>query len=1059
MIVTTCIAATLLAAQGESVEMRLMRYPDVHGDTVVFTYAGDLWSSNVDGGMARRLTSHAADEFRAKISPDGKWVAFTAAYDGSPDLYVMPIEGGEPKRLTYEPGNEFALDWSADSKTISFSSGYGSPNTSRLWNISINGGMPRQTPINEVNQGMWMADGSTFVYHRQPVNMQWWRMYRGGLHGWISFYDTKNNKYWELPHGKENSWFPMVAGNSIFFISDRNQRTVNLYRYDSDSKKTTQVTSFTDADIRWPSTDGKSIVFERDGYVYRYQIAGGKIEKIAPRIISDQVWSRARRQNVANNVTDLSLSPSGNRIAISARGEVFSVPVRNGETRNMSETPGVREKLAEWSPDGKQIAYVSDKSGDYQIYLQPQMGGEATQLTNEKSLWPLGMSWSPDGKYLSFVTRSYSFYILEVASKKLTKVLDNPYSGVIPYDWSPDSKLIALVHNGDNQFGRVSIYDVATGTMRDVTDGTYSDGQAVFDTTGKYLFFTSDRTFNPTFGIFEFSLKVEDATRIYMIPLSKSTPNPFNPNVDEEGEGGRGQQGGAPGPVSVKIDWDGLADRALPLPMPAGGYGLIAGLGEGVLFAGSGGVQMFDLRSKSAQPVISGPAGALTLNASRTKIAYSGQGGVFVNDLRPGIQPGQGRVDTSGMDTVIEPRAEWKQIYWEAWRWERDFFYDPNHYGVNWEAVGKQYEKYLDYIQNRADLGYVLGLLIGELQTGHAYVQGFDSTIPNPVPTGLLGADYEVVGNNVRVKKILKGQNFDESTRAPLTEPGVDVNEGDYILAVNGKPVSASVNVNSLLVGQVGKSVVLTVNSTPSTSGARQVRVRPVSNEAGLRYVDWVESRRAMVDKLSGGRIGYMHIPNTSQNGAIGLIKGFYSQINKEAVVVDERFNGGGYIQPWFVDTLARKMRAGIHSRNGREWSDAVAIEGPKALLINGYAGSGGDFFPWMFRQAKLGPLIGMRTWGGLVGISGSVPLMDGGGVTAPEFGIYDKDNRDWIAENKGVDPDIMVDADPSMLAIGRDPQLEKAVEYLLEQLKKNPGKKLTPPDFTKVPPPGGGTK
>lgn len=1056
MIVTTCIAASLLGVQSNSIEMRLMRYPDVHDDTVVFTYAGDLWSSNVDGGMARRLTSFPADEIRPKISPDGKWIAFTAAYDGSPDLYVMPIEGGEPKRLTFEPVAEYALDWSADSKTISFSSGYGSPNTSRLWKVSINGGMLQPTPINEVNQGMWMADGTTFVYHRQPVNMQWWRMYRGGLHGWISFYDTKNNKYWEIPHGRENSWFPMVAGNSIFYISDKNQQTVNLYRYDLDSKKATQITNFTDADIRWPSTDGKSVVFERDGYVYRYEVAGGKISKIAPRVVSDQVWSRARRQNLASSVTDLSLSPSGNRVAVSARGELFSVPTRNGETRNMTETPGTREKLAAWSPDGKQIAYVSDKSGDNQIYVQPQLGGEAVQLTTEGSLWPMSLDWSPDGKYLSFTTRAYSLYILDVATKKLTRVLENTYAGPIPYDWSPDSKWVAFTQAAENQLSKVSLYEVATGSIKDVTNGSFNDTQAMFDGTGKYLFFVSDRTFNPTFGIYEFSLKVEDAARIYMIPLTKDIPNPLIPNADEEGEGGRGGAPASGGAPNVKIDWDGLAERAIPLPLPAGGYNLVSGLNDGVLYGGNGGLQMFDLRSRSNQQVISGPVGAISLNASKSKIAYAGQGGVFVNDLRPGIQPGQGRVDTSGMDAVIDPAAEWKQMFWEAWRWERDFFYDANHYGLDWKAVGNRYAKYLDSIQNRGDLGYVLGLLIGELQTGHAYIQGFDTPIPNPVPTGQLGADFEVVGNNIRIKKILKGQNFDEQTRAPLAEPGVDVREGDYILAVNGKPVNASVNINSLLVGQVGKSVVLTVNSSPSTDGARKVRVRPVSTEANLRYVDWVESRAKMVEKLSGGRIGYMHIPNTNYAGAIGLIKGFYSQINKDAVVVDERFNGGGFIQPWFVDTLARKMRAGIHNRHGKETSDAVAIEGPKAMLINGYAGSGGDFFPWMFRQSKLGPLIGMRTWGGLVGIAGAVPLMDGGGVTAPEFGIYDHVNREWIAENKGVDPDIMVDADPSMIAVGRDPQLEKAVEYLLDQLKKTNPSKLNPPNFTKIPPPGG---
>lgn len=689
------------------------------------------------------------------------------------------------------------------------------------------------------------------------------------------------------------------------------------------------------------------------------------------------------------------------------------------------------------------------------------MGGDAVALTSVPSLSPLGLAWAPDSKKIAFLTRDFKLYMVDVESKKLTKVAENRFGGMIPFDWSSDSGWIAFVDSAANENGRVQIYEVATGKTTPVTDGYYLDTGVAFDQSGKYLYVTSNRTFNPTFGLYEFSLKVEEAERVYVLPLTKDLTNPLIPDSDEEpeakpaGAGGGPDKGGPSGPKPVKIDFEGLAERAIPLPMSAGNYGLVAGANEGVFYMSSEGLSKFDLKSRESQPILKmGGIQGISFNPSRTKMAYVARGGVFVVDVRPGLQPGQGAVSTSAVEATIDPRAEWKQMFWEAWRYERDFFYDPNMVGVDWKAVGQKYEKFLPYVSDISDMGYILGLLIGELGTGHAYTSGFGGPVPNPVNQGLLGADYEVVGNAVRFKRILKGANYEESKRGPLSEPGIDVKVGEYLLEIDGLPVDAKNSPNSRLLGKAGRAVVLTINSTPSMSGSRKVRVVATGSESDLRYTDWVEGNRAKVDKMSGGRIGYMHIPNTSMQGAIELIRGFYSQWNKDALLIDERFNGGGYIQPWFVDTLVRNIKAGIRARYGDDTFDARANEGPKALLINEYAGSGGDFFPWMFRQAKAGPLIGKRTWGGLVGIRGGIPLMGGGSVTAPEFGIYDKEVGKWIAENTGVSPDIEVDNDPASLAKGRDPQLEKGVEYLLNELKKaRPQPKR--PDYPKtVPPP-----
>jgi tricorn protease len=1043
---TAALAVTL--AQTETAP-RLMRFPDVHGSQIVFTYAGDLWISSLEGGPARQLTSSPGLESNAKFSPDGKHIAFTAQYEGASDVYVVSTLGGQPKRLTFDPENDAVLDWTPDGR-IAYASTAGNMTNRqpRLWFVSPEGGLPMRSPIAEITQASFFSDGKRMAYNRQSSFNFNWRRYRGGSQGKVSLYNFETNSYSELPTGREQNHAPMVIGETVYYISDRNQATLNLYKHDLQSKKETQLTKYTDADIKFTGTDGKTIVFERDGRLFQFNVATEEVKPISPVIRGELQASRPFVRNVANQISSIAISPSGQRLIAEARGELFSVPAKNGDTRNLTNTSASRERFADWAPDGKTIAYAGDETGYYEVYVRPQMGGEAKKLTSAK-LPIRSVQFSPDSKQILITTEAEEVHLLDVETQKLTVVTKHLYGGG-GEEFSPDSRWIVWQTGTPNDLSKIQMYEIATGKVHDVTSGKYLDANPTFDQTGRYLYLTSVRTFAPSFGIYEFSLKIDDASRVYMIPLSASATNPLIPPSDEEPESrlvapGQGPAGAAGMPQkdspAMKVDLNGMEARMIPLPLPASTYRAI-GLSNGVLILSQAGIVKFDLNARESVPIGSANVSALSLNASRTKMAYAAGNVIGIADIRPGFQVGQGRVETSAMDMKFVPRDEWKQIFWEAWRYEKFNFYDPNMLGLNWDAIGKRYEKYLEYVHHRSDLSYVLGLMLGELGTGHAYVQGGDfGPGPQPLNVGHLGADYETSGEWVRFKKILKGDNFDEPRRAPLGEPGIEVREGDYLLEIDGEPVNKNVHPNSLLLGKAGRFVTLTINSTPVTAGARKMRARTVSSEQNLRYIDFVESCRKRVEEASGGRIGYMHIPNTQFDGSVEFVRGFYSQTDKDAVIVDERWNGGGYIQPWFVDTLARTRRISIQQRNTLDVPEAAVIEGPKAMLINGYAGSGGDFFPWMFRRAKLGPLIGTRTWGGLVGIAGSTPLVDGGGVTAPEFSLYNRETNEIIAENTGIDPDIEVDADPSAWAKGKDPQLERAIQYLLEELKKQPAK------------------
>jgi tricorn protease len=1057
---TSLLLLILLREQSfaqSTAEMRPLRTPAIHGDNIVFGYAGDLWVTKVGAETAAwRLTNHPGLEIRPKISPDGSSVVFTGSYDGTDELYIIPIEGGAPRRLTYDPNYESAIGWTPDGK-IAYGSSAGniSNNQMRLWYTDPQGGLPIWTPIGEISEATFFPDGHTIAYSRVNSYDFNWQRYGGGVQGKISFYDFEKNAYSEAPaqHGQNNN-FPMVVGRSVFYIGDKSYKTLNLYRYDLDNRQHTQLTRYTDGNIRSPSTDGKSIVWVKDGFLYVYDIASGKSTKLSPRISKESLVIQPALKQLGNQISSISISPSGTQVAAEARGEIFSIPAQTGETRNLTRSSGARERFPRWSPDGEKIAYLSDVTGNWEAYVQPQVGGEATRLTQSNGEIAFSdLGWSPDGRFLELNTSTNDVYILNVETRELTKILTGLF-GIRSSDWSPDSRWLAMTVTGSNRLASLYLYEIATRRLTKVTEGYYSDNSVTFDLNGKYLYLLSRRTFTPSLGSFEFSTKVENTDRIYVIPLGKDTPNPLR-TANEEGQNSSTSvtKATAAGvrevPPTVRIDMDGLADRMLPLPMPAGNYPTIAGAKNGVLYATrtteTPGITLakFDLGSREPQKIFQGSLTQLAFNRARTHLAAYGGGRLSVIEIRAGADLTAGQVKTESVTATIDPRKEWRQIFWEAWRFQRQRFFDPKMRGIDWTAVGRKYEQYLPFVGSRSDLNYVIGLMISELRTSHGYVFGGDSgTLSSSIPIGLLGADYDAVGDYVRFKKIYYGQNFDEARRGPLGEAGYKVREGEYLLAIDGEPVNAKVHPNSLLLNKANKYVTLTVNSQPKAEGSRKISVRTISNENNLRYAEWVEANRRYVEKASGGRIGYLHLPNVGIAGVTEFIRGFYGQTHKDALIIDERWNTGGMTGHGLFDLLSRKrmMRLSEHKPSVGDLFDVNAIEGPKVMLINEYAGSGGDSVPYIFRKLGLGTLIGKRTLGASVG-QASLSLIDGGTVTAANKMVYDPQTGKQMAENVGTFPDIEMDMRPDLVAQGQDPQLNAAIKHLMERLQKIPPK------------------
>jgi tricorn protease len=1074
------VACPLFAAGQEA---RLMRYPDISRDAVVFSYAGDLWTAARAGGQARRLTSHPGDEVFAKFSPDGKWIAFTGEYDGNADVYVMPAGGGEPRRLTYHPANDLVLGWTPDSKKILFRSDRASslPRVTRLFLVPVEGGLPEMLPLPRASLSSFSSDGDRIAFNPTSQDFRTWKRYRGGWLNYIGIYDLKRNAYEEVPRSGAMDMFPMWKGDSIYFVSDRTG-VMNLYRYGLKSKQTQKLTDYSEYDVKWPSLGPDAVVYENGGRLYRYDLEGGKPVEIPIQIASDLLAARPEIKSVEKSIRTFNLSPSGVRALFEARGEILTLPAEHGPVRNLTDTPGIHELNPAWSPDGKWIAYLSDRTGEYEIYLRPQKGGDEVRITTDADCYRFGPVWAPDSKKLAYWDKKGRLWYVDTDAKKPVEVDKTDYpggEGDFQPDWSGDSRWLGYVKPGENHAGAIYLYSLEQKRAQRVTDGFYDDSNPVFDPGGKYLFFLSQRFFLPTANRLDNRFSYFNTNGLFALVLKAGEASPFPPRDDEEGQKAKDKEAEkekdkdkdkAAKPADdkdkkageektaekkdvepVEITLDGLASRLAAVPVPPGIYQALNAR-KGKLFYASTAIEpagdapsaltvhLFDMEKREDKVVLAGVTG-YALDKEGAKLLYQAKEVYGIVDAAPDKKVGDGKLNTAAMQVRVDPREEWKQIFHEAWRIERDFYWDPGMGGLDWNKIGARYESLLPNVAHRSDLNYIIGELIAELNTSHTYVGGGDVPDRKHVGVGLLGVDFASDGGFYKFARIYQGENWNDETRSPLTEPGLKVKQGDYLIAVNGIAARAPADPYSFFQDLAGKLVTLKINDKPSEQGAWEISVTPVGSEGALRYHDWVESRRRFVAERTGGRAAYMHVPDTSIAGLKMFDKYFTAQIGKDALIVDERNNSGGMIPDFYTEKLSRQLLSLVSPREGKDvpWPP-VAIYGPKVMVVNELAGSGGDCFPLFFQEEKIGPVVGTRTWGGLIGISRQVPLIDGGYVTAPEFAFWSSEKGgQWIVENHGVDPDYLVEQRPDLEIAGHDPQLEKAIELVNKALKDYP--------------------
>ena len=1034
LVLLASVAVSASAApSGENA--RLLRFPATNSSEVVFSYAGDLWTVPIQGGEARRLTSHIGYEMLARYSPDGKTIAFTGEYDGNREVYSIPAGGGEPVRLTYTATNgrddlgdrmgpnNMVLAWSPDGKKIVFRNRTGDGFEGLLWTIGPEGGMPRQIPLPEGGWCSYSPDGSQLAYNRVMREFRTWKYYRGGMADDIWIYNPGQGKVTNITNNDAQDIFPMWVGEEIYFASDRDM-TMNLFVYNTRTGATEKVTNFREYDVKFPSTDGKTIVFENGGWLYRLNPATKEYNKIPVTLAAEGVYGRAEYRTLkAADITAVSAAPDGSRVVVTARGEVFDVPVGKGVTRNLTRSSNSNDRGAVWSPDGKWIAWISDATGETELCLYDVKAGETRQLTDGSDTYIRTLQWAPDSKHIYYTDRKNRFVEVSPADGKRRTVMECPEAEFRGVDISPDSQWLAYTRPAANEMGIVYLRNIASGKEYPVTERWYNSGSPAFSADGKYLIFTSDRDLSPQYSRIEWNYSFQDMSGAYLALLSSRTPSPLiasDPSVSmEKADAKDKKEDPAPG-----IEPEGIGGRIVKLPVKGRSFYCNE---DKLWYLGRGGTRVFDFKSGEDSECCD--ASMWPVKGSKKALFRKG-GNVFVAGIGPKVSLKE-KADLSQLSTTIDFAQEWAQLYDEVWRAFRDGYYLENMHGRDWKAVKAKYEVLLPYALTRLDVNYILGEMISEVASGHCYVTPGEYPKPERIPMGLLGATFSKVADGFRIDKILEGATYRPELRSPLTEPGLGVKEGDVITAIDGISLKDVDNIYKLL---IGKADVLTELSV----GGRKVVVKPIADEGPLYHYAWVLKNIRTVEKLSKGRVGYIYIPDMGPEGLSEWARYYYPQLDKEALIIDDRANGGGNISPMIIERLQRKAYR-LTMRRGSSMVGTIpegTHTGPKVLLINKYSASDGDLFPWSFKANKLGTVIGTRTWGGIVGISGPLPYVDGTDVRVPFFTNYDAATGQWMVENYGVDPDILIDNDPVKEFAGTDQQLEKAVQVALEQLK-----------------------
>ena len=1073
-----CCAWTLAAATPAfaQVDARMFRQPAVSADKIAFVYAGDIWLAPKAGGVATRLSSPPGEESFPRFSPDGTKIAYSANYDGNTDVYVVPTAGGQPLRLTHHPMPDRVVGWHPDGKRVLFVSGResGRQRYNQFYLVGLDGGLPERLPVPYGEFGTFSPDGARFVYMPMSQDFRNWKRYRGGWAPDLWLFDLKTLASRNITNNPANDAQPMWYRNTIYFLSDRGvEQRNNIWAEDLATLAVRQVTAFSDFDVTFPSIGPDSIVFQRGGRLYLLSLPGEKVSEVAIRVVTDETTVRARTAKAEKEINAVSVSPTGRRVVLEARGDVVTLPAERGAAINVTRTSGVADRYPRWSPDGKTVAYWSDRSGEYELTFRAADGaGAERKVTSLGAGFRYAPQWAPDSKKIAFIDQAMRIRIYDDGIGKVTDVDKSPdwiaHDGLerFRFEWSPDSRWLAYARAAGTGNDAIFLFDTRGGKLQQVTSGYLNDTQPTFDPEGKYLFYASDRAFDPVYGTFDNTWTYANPTRLVAVPLRKDVKSPLaarndaeNPAVDtnrktdkkpdEEAEKKADEKASEKPATPIKdvdIDLDRFEQRSVVLPPASGTYADLHAVKGKLLYrraprAGThdekSPIAYFDLEEREEKTILE-DAEAFETTFDGKKMLVSSKKKFAIVEVKE-KQKFEKTIDLADIEVPVDPRAEWRQLVMDTYRFERDFFYDPGMHGVNWGAMKERYLTLVDDAVTRWDVAWIIGELIGELNASHTYHGGGDLEQAPTRSIGMLGVDWELSNGAYRIKRIVRGGPWDAGVRSPLDEPGVNVSEGDYVLAVNGQPLDTKADPWASFEGLGKKTVVLTVNSSPSTSGARDVVVSCLDDEVDLRFRAWIEERRQLVDKATNGRVGYIYVQSTGTDAQNDLMRQFMAQWKKDGLIIDERWNNGGQIPDRFIELLNRPILSywAVRDAPAQQWPP-IAHRGPQVMLINGWSGSGGDAFPFYFREAGLGPLIGTRTWGGLIGISGVPTLVDGGGITVPTFRMFDPKGQ-WFAEGHGVDPDILVEDDPSELAKGTDPQLRRAIDEVTKRMASAP--------------------